>query len=1315
MKRSQLLFRSFFALLFLGISSTSLAQLDTTQNKVVFDISKHWVKSGYVDVAVSIEALVDVVSLDFSLKFEQPKLHFDTIINAVNYMQSPTYFYTASTQTLRFTSYALQNYDKNKPIVYIRFASDSSRIDTTDLFNIKAYLNGDKSGYVVRDSVGDPITKNIRGLNNLKEHLACGDQHTVALRVGGEVWTWGNNASGQLGDNSTNQSSVPIQVRGLNNVGYLNDAVAVAAGADHSLAILCDGSVVAWGNNNSGQLGDGTNTRSLFPVLVKGLPAGVKAFSIAAGDFHSVAVMEDGTVYSWGGNADGQLGINSVSDALTAKQVHGIANFGFLRNAFEAAAGGSHTLILMRDSTVRAFGNALKGQTGSGLSGGTELTPVVVLDILSNDTLRNVINVEAGNDHSIAAQADGVIKTWGGNASGQLGDGTTIDKSKAISVVGISGAKSVTAGFGFSAVILNDSTTWTWGANSFGQLGDNTKGTNRLLPVQMHGIANVGFLENGLAIASGKEFCTELIDDQQYGEYCAAGYNLNGQLGDNTLISKSVPVSIFGTLKAGIVRAKFNPVSGASVCFPDGKVTFSNTGSTGGSKTYRWNFGAGATPQTSTLENPGVVTYSTAGTKNISLIVFEGPSCYGTWTDTAVQTVNVIAGANADFTTSAPGCASQGINFYSAGSKGSGVIHNWTFGLGSNPTNSTDENPLAINYANYGGYTVTHTVFVATCGSASDSKSMLITVNPSPMASFTSTGSVCANTPVTFNYTGTAEPGLTCFWEFGVDAFDATSFSQTPNPVIYKSSGAKRVILNATNTFGCTSAVEDTLIIKNTPSIVLSNNATMPLCTETPIIFYNNGDSIGVSYSWNFGTSANLSSDTVKNPSNIFYLTSGLKTITLDVTDSITHCVASATQTLNLSQKPTANFSSNASLCAGKNIDFTSSNSSSSTNGTWSYQWSFGADALPLSANTKDVSKVVYATGGKKVITLLVSDAECSNSKTDTLVLFDKPNAFAGNDTSVCGSNIFSIGSLPLAGQAYSWSPASGLNNAQIANPLIFPAKGFNNYVLTVTDIVTNCVAFDTIFITAADALEAKIANGVSICKNDAVKIGGALIPAQTYVWTPSLGLDDPTSANPTATPDSTTTYTLTVSGFGCVPVVDSIKIEVHPLPVIYLGNDDTIAKGKTYQLEAGGGVSYSWSPSYGLSNTGIFNPKANPEITTTYLVSATDIFGCVDTASITIFVESNEYWIPKAFSPDANGKNDVLFVRGDDIDEFEFVIFNNSGEMLYHSNNQSEGWNGTKQSTGEIVPEGAYVFFVKGKKIDGTLINDRGLVNLLR
>jgi len=1315
MKISHLLLRCIFAILFFSISSSAVAQLDTTKNKVIFDITKHWVNNGTVDVAVSIEALINVESLDFSLKFEQPKLHFDTIINAVNYMQSPTYFYTTSTQTLRFTSYALQNYDKNKPIVYIRFSSDSARIDTTDLFTIKAYLNGDKSGYVVRDSVGPAITKNVRGINNLKGHLACGDQHAIALKVGGEVWSWGNNGSGQLGDNSSNQSSVPLRVKGLNNIGFLTDAVAVAAGANHSLAILCDGSVAAWGNNNSGQLGDGSNTRSLFPILVKGLPAGVKAFSIAAGDFHSIAVMEDGTVYSWGGNADGQLGNNSNTDALIAKQVNGVANIGFLRDAYEVAAGGSHSLVLMRDSTVRAFGDALKGQTGNGLFGGTELTPVVVLDNVTNDTLRNVITVEAGNDHSIAAQSNGTIKTWGGNASGQLGDGTTIDQAKAISVVGISGGISVTAGFGFSAVILNDSTTWTWGTNSYGQLGDNTKGTNRFLPVQMRGIANSGFLDNGLAIAAGKEFSVQLLDDNQNGVYSAAGYNLNGQVGDSTFISKLVPVNISGSLVAGIARASFSPLNGFSVCFPVGKVTFANTGSTGAGKTYFWNFGVGATPQTSTLENPGVVSYSSAGTKNITFVVFEGASCYGTWSDTVQQTVNVIAGADANFSTSAPGCEGQGINFYSAGSKGTGVIHSWTFGLGSNPTISTDENPIGIVYANYGGYNIKHTVFVATCGAASDSKTLTITVNPSPVASFTSTGSVCANTPVNCTYTGTSEPGLTCFWEFGVDAFDATSFSQTPNPIIYKSSGAKRIILNATNVFGCTTSISDTLIIKTTPVINLSNNSTTPLCTETPTDFINSGDSTGVSFLWDFGNYANVLSDTSKNPMNIFYINGGSKIVTLNVTDSVTGCVATATQILNVSEKPSADFSSNASLCAGSKIDFSSSNTKTSSNAFWTYQWNFDADAVPFTAATKDVMGVVYASGGKKGITLNVNDGECSNSKTDTLVLFDQPIAFAGNDTSVCGSNSIQIGSQEILGNTYSWTPSTGINNSQIARPFVYPNKGFSNYMLKVSDTATGCVATDIIYITASDLLQANVANGVSICRNDEVKIGGAFIPGQTYLWTPAFGLNDSTSANPIATPDSTMYYHLTVAGFGCAPVSDSILLEVHQLPKIYLGNNDTIAKGKSYPLEAGGAVSYSWSPSYALSNSGIFNPIANPEVTTTYTVSATDIFGCTDTSSITIFVQSNEYWIPKAFSPDANGKNDVLFVRGDEIEDFEFVIFNNSGELLYLSNNILEGWDGIKQSTGELVPEGAYVYFIKGKKVDGTIINDNGLVNLVR
>ena len=1134
-----------FLLLLLVFSKIGAAQTSLPKDEVVFFMSKPTVKNGLVTVEVSATANFDITALDFSLQFNQLKLRFDTIIDLTNYLEE-LYFYNATTKILRFTSSSLQNVEQGKALLAIRFASDSLKIDSTDLFTIHSYLNGNSSGFTVRDSSLAAAVHNARPANCIAQHLSCGDAHTLALKTNGEVWAWGGNSNGQLGNNTTTQSNAPVQVKGLLNSGFLTNATAIAAGANHSLAILCDGRIVAWGSNSNGQLGNGTRTQSLFPVLVQGLPSGLSAFSIAAGDLHSIAVMENGSVWTWGGNSNGQLGNNSTSEALTAVQVHGIGNVGFLGKAFEAAAGATHSLVLLRDSTLCAFGNATNGQTGSGVFGGKDSLPHLVLDNASNTFLNKVIGIDGGADHSIAVLANGTVKTWGGNASGQLGDGSAISKAKAMTVQGLGAAKSVAAGFGFSAVVLMDSSIWTWGANAKGQLGDNTTGSNRLSALQMHGIQNVVFLQNALAVAAGKDFCAAILNDNVNGVYCGSGNNLNGQLGDNSFISSAVPVNIYGLLVVGLVNADFSPLNGTAVCFPSGTVTFNSLSGAGGNKSFAWNFGAMATPQTSSAAGSIAVTYASAGLKSVRLIVSDGPSCYGLWTDTVLQTVNVVAGADATFTLSGPGCAGNGINVYSAGSKGTGVTHQWTFGLGSTPSVSTDENPADFIYANAGAYTITHKVFVPSC-SVNDSKSQTITVNPSPVAAFTSSGSVCANVPVTFSFSGTKIVGQTFFWDFGADATAETSNAQTPTAVIYKTSGTKTVLLDVKNNFGCVTSISDSLLIKATPRIDLASTTLGPKCAGAAMAFINSGDSTGVSFKWNFG-----------------------------------------------------------------------------------------ADAKPLISNVKNPSAIVYASGGTKTITLA-----------------------AKNFLSGCS--------------------ASAQMEAVVSE------------------------------------LQANAGADVALCRKDEIQIGAPSIAGQAYRWMPSAGLSDSTAANPAASPDSTTEYTLTVSGYGCAPLSKKVQVLVHTLPSVFEIKNDTIAKGEKLQLQAGGGVQYVWSPSAGLSNAGISNPFASPDATTTYTVVATTIFGCSASGAKTVVVKTHDYWLPKAFTPNGNGKNDVLFVRGEEIQDFEFAIFNNMGEAIFLSKNIQTGWDGRKQNSGEEMPQGAYVFFVRGSKMDGSIINDKGLVNLIR
>lgn len=1227
MKKQSLQLLLILLVLFLGFSGyakSSEAGINAidTGDSIIFDLSKVVIKNGYIEISISVSSDNDISALDFSIQFNESKLKFDTLINHTSYVDDLSY-YNPATKFLRFTSNSLVNYELKKPLLTLRFLSDSLSIGKHDFYSHKGYLNGDACSLVFLDSLDKPaIPKNVRPANSIKEHLACGSQHTVALRIDGQVWTWGNNTSGQLGDNSGNQSNVPVQVKGLSNTGFLTNAIAVAAGAEHSLAILCDGSIVAWGSNSSGQLGNGTNNPGLYPVLVKGLPAGVGAFSIAAGDLHSIAVLEDGTVWAWGENSDGQLGTNSTTGTLTAVQVHGVGDVDFLSNAFEVAAGAAHNLVLMKDGTVRAFGKSNRGQTGNGFMGGNELTPIKVQGVGQAGFLSNVISLDGGNSHSIAVLSDGSVKAWGDNRNGQLGDGTTMDKPVPIHVPGLSKVRSAAAGHEFSIVVLRDGTSRAWGNNSSGQLGNNTKGNSLSTPVIVHGIANVDSLTDAIAVAAGKEFSAVILDGGTSGVYCATGNNLSGQLGDNTLISKSFPVHIFGTLTAGLLVTSFTPVNGTAIC-SSGNITFTNTGSTGGTKTYFWNFGLGATPQTSTSSNPVSVKYTGTGVKTVSLIIADGPSCYGNRVDTVTQSINIISGADASFTSSPPVCEGQGINFYNAGSTGIGVTHNWNFGGGN--LNSNDENPTGIIYATSGAYTVTHTVNVPTCA-INDIKTITVTINPTPVVSFTSSGTACVSSTFNFFSKGTAGSGITYAWEFGAGASQVSSVVQNPGGVFYAMAGTKIINLTVKNQFGCANSITDSLDIKATPVAEFVSSTASSVCSGTPVDFLYTGDSANVSCLWSFGTGASPPTANTKNPTGILYPTAGFKNVQLTVTNDSTKC----------------------SVTLGK-----------------------------------------------------------------IFTIQSRPVADAGKDIVICGNKSKTIGITGIAGNKYNWFPESGLDNPASAEPLVSSVASANQYIVTVTNLSTQCFSTDTVLVKTSVRIRA--GSDVAICRNTEVMIGDSLNIGQTYLWTPSKGLDNPAVASPVASPDSTTTYTLTVSGVGCAPVSDRVTVQVHQLPLAFAGHSKKLAKGETVQLQATGGESYVWSPATGLNNSSVANPIATPEINTRYQVLVTDIFGCEDTGSVTLIVNTPSYWTPSAFTPNGMGRNDVFFVRGDGIKDFECIVFDSSGEAVFSSRNINVGWDGKKQLTGEDMPEGAYVFFVKGTKTDGTLINDRGLVNLIR
>src|SRR5262249_53631806 len=176
--------------------------------------------------------------------------------------------------------------------------------------------------------------------------------HNLALKGDGSVWAWGDNSSGQLGDGGTAPRSGPVKVNGL--PGYV---ITLAAGQNHSLAVLASNTVWTWGANGSGQLGDGSTVRRTTPVQAVGL---ANVIGVAGGMAHSLAMKTDGTVWAWGDNLYGELGDGSNTERHTPVQVSGLTGVKAL------AAGDFHSLALKNDGSVWAWGWNFDGQLGDG-------------------------------------------------------------------------------------------------------------------------------------------------------------------------------------------------------------------------------------------------------------------------------------------------------------------------------------------------------------------------------------------------------------------------------------------------------------------------------------------------------------------------------------------------------------------------------------------------------------------------------------------------------------------------------------------------------------------------------------------------------------------------------------------------------------------------------------------------------------------------------------------------------------------------------------------------------------------------------------
>lgn len=284
--------------------------------------------------------------------------------------------------------------------------------------------------------------------------------HTCGVRRSGTVLCWGKNSYGQLGDGTRDDTNKAVHVTGI------RDAVEVAVGVDFSCVRHRGGTASCWGNDQDGQLGGGKGGRpGVFSLSPKAVFGTKDVVQLSAGDYHACARLRAGAVRCWGNAESGQIGID---DARVVPSPRTIAQIG---DAVAIASGGAHVCVALRSGKVMCWGRNTEGQLGDGKSG-SRVRPVEVA------RLTDAIAVSSGSNWTCARRRAGQIACWGDNAGGQLGNGARGEPKRyePVAMAGLAQVEELALGAAHGCARQKSGTVLCWGANDTGQLGSPRSG-----------------------------------------------------------------------------------------------------------------------------------------------------------------------------------------------------------------------------------------------------------------------------------------------------------------------------------------------------------------------------------------------------------------------------------------------------------------------------------------------------------------------------------------------------------------------------------------------------------------------------------------------------------------------------------------------------------------------------------------------------------------------------------------------------------------------------------------------------------------------
>jgi Secretion system C-terminal sorting domain/PKD domain len=585
-----------------------------------------------------------------------------------------------------------------------------------------------------------------------------------------------------------------------------------------------------------------------------------------------------------------------------------------------------------------------------------------------------------------------------------------------------------------------------------------------------------------------------------------------------------------------------------------------------GASSYTWTpaTGLNTTIGQIVIANPLITTtYTVMGTSG---------TCSGDTNVTVVIHPNPIANAGPDITI----CEGTSTQLNATG----GIQYLWTPVIGlSNPNIA---NPVASPQV-----TTTYTVNVIDGFGCSSDDVIKITVLPAPTVSISPIAAICSGSSTQLQAFG----GIAYLWTPSTGLNNPS----IPNPI---ASPPFTTIYTVSVTGSNQCIGTDSLEVIVNPLPIVDAGADITICQGTSTTLTASGGSV---YHWAPGTGLNTNTgqQVVASPTTtIPYTVTAIDSNGCVNIDSVTVFVDPV---LVLSVTP-----NNPDICIGQSVLLTASGAST-------YTWS------PVnSLDTTSGQTVVANPTNTTIYTINGYSGSCTGTTTFTVQVNPNPIANAGIDDTICSGT--SIQLSASGGIQYSWNPISGLSNPNIANPLAKPSTS-TTYTVTVTNSY-GCSSIDSVNVILLPSPVVSVSPDADICLGSSVSLqasGGI-----SYLWSPANGLNQTNLQNPIASPMTSTTYSVQVTGSNQCIGVDSVKVTVHPLPNADAGTDITICHGTSTQLIASGGIIYKWAPPTGLNTTTGQQVIASPTGTTVYTVTVTSLAGCIDTDTVKVTVSSN-------------------------------------------------------------------------------------------